>query len=259
MNTFLLLVVLNQTMYVALDDERPSKQLYSEMTRDWTASRHMTKEALPLAKSINADIEELKTLVKIEFQRPHFLKEYPSFRFSKYEKWEAFDRRSFISSGWAYKTLMYQAYSYYQKEFNEKFEQDHYKECKQYLEDLYSERVKFAAAHKNYVVTQPISHRAGWGDVYNLHTRKYEDINFRKRPLFDLSKYTQWHIDKKKAILKFCTLNAEDYTRHQPYDHRAGWGDVYNLITRKYEDIESKLTEPVLMELRVDPLPYVSD
>jgi hypothetical protein len=262
MNTFLLLVVLSSppVMYVALDDEGPSELMYAEMTRDWTASPHMTKEALPLAKSINEDIAELKSLIKIEFQRPHFLRTYPAFRFSKYQKWVAFDKRAFNDSSFPYKTLMYQAYSYYGESFNERFQEDYYTACEKYLDNLHNERVEFAQQHKNYTLKQPKSHQAGWGDVYNLHTRKYEKINFRKKPLyipFDLDKHKQWAKEKEAAAQKFCTRNAEDYTRRQPHDHRAGWGDVYNLTTRKYENIESKVIKPVLMELRVDPPPYV--
>ena len=260
MNTFLLLVVLSSppTMYVALDDEGPSELMYAEMHRDWTKSPFMTKEALPLAKSINADIAELNSLIKIEFQRPHFLRTYPAFRFSKYQKWVAFDRRAFHDSSFAYKTLMYQAYSQHGEAINERLVQEHYAACKKCIDDMYIERVEFAAARKNYTVVQPKSHEAGWGDVYNLHTRKYEKIDFRNMPLYGIVKYRLWVKENEVARKKFLTLNAEDYVRRQPKDHQCGWGDVYNLTTRKYENIESKIVGPVLMELRIDPLPYRS-
>ena len=269
MNTLILFAILVQpTIYVALDDETNSKHLYSELTRDWTVSDYLQDRDLAKAREVNADIKEFKSLINIVIERPNFIRQYPAFRFSKYQKWTAIDNRAFSSSGRAYKTLMYHAYSYYKDYYKRKFNDEYIIARKNYYDATEKIRQDFIKDKENYTRNRPWNHWPGYGNVYNLQTRKYEHIKLPRNPQFPLDDrpeqvrnlefnkaWDKWKRDKLKIREAFCKSNP-NYVMKMPKDHHAGYGDVYNMVTRKYENIELNLTKPVLMELRVDPLPY---
>lgn len=276
MFTLLLVAALNAepVIYIAIDDEPQSKMLYSELHRDWTKSPHINDNGLAKAKEVNADIAEFKSFIKIVVEKPHFVREYPSFRFSKYEGWIPINKKAFVDTTRPYQTILHHGYKYYQEDINRIILKRYYEELKRCSKIREEERKHFVENNKFYTRTIPEYMDHGTGHVYNMRTRKYEMINdnwhIHTRDRTELYKkygptptyyhkmrklYKKWSEEFKELKIEFCRLNP-DYTITIPVEHNFGYGEVFNLITRKFENIEHSVEIPKLMYLYVPELPY---
>lgn len=118
MNYILLLFLCQlppQTLYISVNSEFESQLIQSELTRDWTQfnpSADLTKEQKGKFKTQGEKFNELRDSLnlKFEFVTPNewTLRLKPlSYKFGKYDEWEEFDKRAFITDSYPLKTVEY--------------------------------------------------------------------------------------------------------------------------------------------------------
>jgi hypothetical protein len=274
-----LAVLPDKNIYIVLDDSSKSKMLKDELTRDWTNTPNATRGNIPFLWLVGQDVKRFKKEYKIHIKYDPLMTDGPKYSFHKRRKWIRFKDKVFTENTWPYKTLRSHASYYYYPMTLKEMRNDFYPKLYHYNKVRSKELEAYISGQLNkgpYVGYRPIHHQPGWGNIYNVRTRKYEKHPVKaKSPPYPLyrtfsshkewdiawdkysDKYEEWKNTVAKELQDIVTNSKGKYALKEPQEHKPGSSTgLYNMFTRKYDYFNCSIPKPKMSEPRLYSLPW---